>query len=432
MGHCTARATWPGAAVVLQIMFSSSFLGLWGMLLGGMLLGPAAAHAQTDTLRQQPRNAPAAAGQRDLGDVLRYFFPRLRPAARDTTLTLESGHRFVSVIPVVSYTPQTRGLLQLAGNVAYQQPGANISTLVAGLAVTQNKQVILTATSSVWTPENRVNWIGDWRLMHYPQNTYGLGMHTSTRRGVVRMEFDYLRLYQTMLRRLLPNFYGGLGYQLDYRWNIESTQAGQPVQRISGHERGVAGASVASGVALNLLYDTRGSALNPRPGAYLNLLYRPNLQLLGSTVSYQTLLLEARRYLRLRSGSPNTLALWSYNVVTLRGTPPYLDLPSTGWDTYGNTGRGFIQGRFRGRNMLYAEAEYRFRLVRNGLLGGVVFSNAQTVTEPGTRHFARVVPATGLGLRVALNKLARTNLAVDYGFGLDGSRALTFNVGEVF
>ncbi|MBW3131185.1 MULTISPECIES: hypothetical protein [Hymenobacter] len=413
------------------------FSSWWWVLSGLLLAGVVPTRAQTaDTLRQQP-GAPAAAtsdeDRRDLGDVLTYFFPRLRPAARDTTVTLESGHRFVSIIPVVSYTLQTRGLLQVAGNVAYQKPGANISTLVSALAVTQNKQVILTATSSIWTPDNRINWIGDWRLMHYPQNTYGLGTRTSTRRGVVNMEFDYLRIYQTMLRRILPNFYGGLGYQLDYHWGIESTSDGQEVARISGYEQGITGSSVSSGVALNLLYDSRGNAINPQPGgAYVNLLYRPNLKLLGSTVTYQTLLLEARRYLRLREGSGNMLALWSYNSITLQGTPPYLDLPSTGWDTYNNTGRGFIQGRFRGKDMLYAEAEYRFRITRNRLLGGVAFGNAQTISEPATNQFEKVVPAVGVGLRVAMNKLSRTNLSIDYGFGFDGSRALSFNVGEVF
>ncbi|UOR04610.1 outer membrane protein assembly factor [Hymenobacter aerilatus] len=412
------------------------FLRWWWVLSGLLLVTMTPARAQTDTVQQRPATPSSAASdddRRDLGDVLTYFFPRLRPATRDTTATLESGHRFVSIIPVVSYTLQTRGLLQVAGNVAYQKPNANISTLVSALAVTQNKQVILTATSSIWTPGNRINWLGDWRLMHYPQNTYGLGTHTSTRRGVVNMEFDYLRIHQTMLRRILPNFYGGLGYQLDYHWGIVSTNGGQEVAHISGYERGVTGSSVSSGVALNLLYDSRGNAINPQPGgAYVNLLYRPNLKLLGSTSTYQTLLLEARRYLRLREGSNNTLALWSYNNITLQGTPPYLDLPSTGWDMYNNTGRGFIQGRFRGKNMLYAEAEYRFRITRNRLLGGVAFGNAQTASEPGTNHLDKVVPAVGAGLRVALNKLSRTNLAIDYGFGFDGSRALTFNVGEVF
>jgi hypothetical protein len=107
---------------------------------------------------------------------------------------------------------------------------------------------------------------------------------------------------------------------------------------------------------------------------------------------------------------------------------------------YGNTGRGFIQGRFRGKNLVYGEAEYRYGITRNRLLGGVVFANAQSVTEINyTRGkgesdggFERVVPALGAGLRLNLNKASRTNLAIDYAWGLDGSHGLALNLGEVF
>jgi len=106
---------------------------------------------------------------------------------------------------------------------------------------------------------------------------------------------------------------------------------------------------------------------------------------------------------------------------------------------YGNTGRGFIQGRFRGKNFVYAEAEYRFGITRNRLLGGVVFTNAQSVTELSVMRgrvidgtFEKIAPALGGGLRLSLNKSSRTNLAVDYAFGFDGSHGLALNLGEVF
>jgi hypothetical protein len=46
--------------------------------------------------------------------------------------------------------------------------------------------------------------------------------------------------------------------------------------------------------------------------------------------------------------------------------------------------------------------------------------------------FEKVAPAVGGGLRLSLNKASRTNLAIDYGFGMDGSRGLSLNLGEVF
>jgi hypothetical protein len=114
------------------------------------------------------------------------------------------------------------------------------------------------------------------------------------------------------------------------------------------------------------------------------------------------------------------------------GTPPYLDLPSTAWDEFNNVGRGYIQSRFRGRNLIYLETEYRFRLTQNGLIGGVVFLNAQCVSNWPGNNFDTVWPGMGAGLRIKVNKHSNTNMCLDYGFGVDGSQGLYFGLGEMF
>lgn len=374
----------------------------------------------------------------DVVDLYRQLFPGTRVAAHDSSASGKL-EKFVWVMPTIGYTQQTRLLGQVAGNLAFRRPQANMSTVLAALSYTQNRQLILTVTNFVWSPANRTNWTGDWRIMRYPQNTFGLGMRTSRGQFVV-MNFNYLRLYQSVLRRVGKQLYLGPGIQLDDHWNIVSQGPdGQRVTSISGYTRGINGRSLSVGPTLNLLHDTRRNAINPSQGTYLNLVARANTRLLGSDATYQTLLLDARTYLHPAPTSANVLALWSYSAITLHGSPPYLDLPSTGWDTYSNVGRGFIQGRFRGKNLLYAEAEYRFAITPNRLLGGVVFANAQTASE-NTRpalsvldaRFVRVTPAVGAGLRISLNKVSRTNLSIDYGVGADGSRGLAFNIGEVF
>ncbi|OUJ73378.1 BamA/TamA family outer membrane protein [Hymenobacter crusticola] len=409
----------------------------WLLLSAFLLFGWHAALAQSDTLSTPLYKRPhvsrnqaiALTGERDIRDVFHAFFPRPVEVDKDT-LSLSADRKFVWIIPAPGYTQQTRGLIQLTGNVSYHEQDANMSTLIAALSYTQNRQIIFTAASSIWKAQNRINWVGDWRLMHYPQNTYGLGIHTSTRQPIA-MDYEYLRFYQSALFKVRPSFYAGLGYQLDYHWNIESQNKTQEVTSISDYSLGVKGHSISSGVAMTLLYDSRGNAINPERGFYTNLVLRPNLKLLGSDTNFQSLLLDVRKYLRV-TDTGNVLAFWSYNALTLHGNPPFLDLPSTGWDTYSSIGRGFIQGRFRGKDLLYGEAEYRFGLTRNRLLGGVLFTNAQAVSERVTHNFEKVVPAAGFGLRLSMNKVSRTNLAVDYGFGADGSRGLTFNLGEVF
>lgn len=166
----------------------------------------------------------------------------------------------------------------------------------------------------------------------------------------------------------------------------------------------------------SLLHDGRANASNPQGGYLSNVQYRPNLRALGSDRNCQSLLVEGRLYLHPSPRPANLLALWSYNALTTSGNPPFLDLPATGWDMYGNTGRGLIQGRFRGKNLVYGEAEYRYGIRRNRLLGGVVFANAQRVTEincPRGRGesgggFEKVVSALGAGLRLNLNKASRS------------------------
>jgi hypothetical protein len=152
---------------------------------------------------------------------------------------------------------------------------------------------------------------------------------------------------------------------------------------------------------------------------------------LGSTNSWQAVVIDVRRYFNLPRGSQNTLAFWNYNWLTI-GKPPYLDLPATGWDPTNNIGRGYIQGRFRSTNLLYFESEYRFALTKNGLFGGVLFANAQSVSDWPSKSFRKIAPAGGLGIRIKVNKTSGANIGIDYGFGMDGSRGLFVNLGEVF
>ncbi len=403
--------------------------GLYLLLASLLITSPLTAQ-MPDSLAQPM--APIHVHQQDVIDVVHAFLPRWKKVVPHDSATLTDGGKFVWVIPQIGYTLQTGILAQVLTNVAFRRPQANVSTLIGSITYTRNKQAVLSLATQVWSKQNRLLWLSDWRLMHYPQGTFGLGIINTSLNREISMDYQYLRIYQSVLKRITPNLYAGLGYALDLHWNILSTNRNREVVEISRYREGVFGRSVSSGPVVRLLYDNRANAINPTQGFYGSILYRPNLRSLGSDHNYESLFIEFKTYVRPAAHSDNVLAFWSYNTLTLSGNPPFLDLPSTGWDTYSNTGRGFIQGRFRGKNLLYAETEYRFSLTRNRLLGGVVFANAQTVTEVVSGRFQRVVPAAGAGLRLNMNKISRTNLAIDYAVGADGSRGVFFNLGEVF
>jgi hypothetical protein len=112
-----------------------------------------------------------------------------------------------------------------------------------------------------------------------------------------------------------------------------------------------------------------------------------------------------------------------------------MNLPAIGWDMFSRSGRAYTSGRFRGEDLVYTEAEYRFPLQKNKeTWGGVLFTNMATASSrtDGTALFQYVNLAFGGGLRYMLNKKNRSNINADYGWGLNGSRGFFLNLNEVF
>ena len=223
--------------------------------------------------------------------------------------------------------------------------------------------------------------------------------------------------------------YVGVGYQLDNHWNVKEID---PTTITDFEKYGFNNSSRSSGLSVNFLFDNRRNSINPEGGFYSNVVLRQNMKWIGSDANWTGALIDIRKYISLSPTSKNMIALWSYNWLTLSGNPPYLDLPSNGWDTYSNTGRGYAQSRFRSKNFIDFEAEYRFGILSNGLLGGVVFGNLQAYSEVPSNSFQTIQPGYGAGLRVKFNKFSRTNICIDYGFGKNGSSGLFLNLGEVF
>lgn len=408
------------------------FTGILWLASRSALLGQPDRLTPDDSIRlgRGAREVPLAK-QRDILDMARRLLPFLPLKNEADTIQLPIGRTFAWILPEAGYSLQTRLLIELQGNIAYRKPGANVSSIVPAVAYSQNHQLFLATRLNSWSRNNRFNWIGDYRLYKYPQETFGLGTST-TIQDQRQINFTYLRFYQTVLKRISKSTYVGLGYQLDYHWNIRTlTPAGDP-SSIPGYQTGTQGRSISSGVVVNMLYDGRLNSQNPEPASYASVVFRANGRALGSDANYQSLLVDLRKYVYFPAQSAGILACWAYNAFTFGGAAPYLDLPSTGNDMYENSGRGYIQGRFRGRTFLYQEIEYRFPLTRNRLLGAVVFVNNQIVSESITNRLGPLAPATGAGLRLTTNKYSRLNLAIDYGLGLHGSQGFFFNFGEFF
>jgi len=367
--------------------------------------------------------------QEDVMDVIDKVL-KIKPSSKSDSEQVKPGKLLWAVFPAVGYALQSGVVGIVAANLSFYTDKAptNLSSITFSPEYSYMHQVIVPIITSIWTDDNKFNFLGDLRYYKYPSYTYGLGSRSLLGK-VDSIDYSYFKFYQEALMKIEPHLYGGFGYNLDYHWNIKDYGDLTDFDQYSND----ATKTVSSGLVAHLKYDTRENINNPVNAFYGSIIYRYNSTLLGSDNNWQYVQIEMRKYISLDHRQKVILAFWSWNEFTFGGKAPYLDLPSTGWDTYNNTGRGYIQGRFRGANMVYLESELRFNITKNGLLGGVIFCNAETVSRTLSDEGGGVIsPGEGIGIRLKLNRYSNTNLCLDYGFGTDGSRGFFFNIGEVF
>jgi hypothetical protein len=365
--------------------------------------------------------------QEDISDFIAHVRHR-KPSITVDSITIKPE---ISIAPAIGYTLLSRFAVVLSGNAVFKTgPQSRISTVIASTSYTQNKQFILPVQTNIWSKDNTYNFVGEYQYYKYPQSSYGLGSNSNIK-NADPMDYSYFKFYQTALRHITGDLYAGLGFIFNTHWNI--SDKGDINGTLPDYALyGKASHTIASGLTFNLLLDSRDNTINPLKGGYAALQYRDNYEFLGSSTPWRSIIVDLRKYFRFPENSDNVLAFWSYNWLILSGRPGYLDLPSTQWDGNSATGRGYIQGRFRGAQMIYLESEYRFKITKNGLLGGVVFLNGESFSAaPGT-SLQRIQPGYGPGLRLKLNKTSNTNITIDYGFGRQGSNGLFIDVGEAF
>lgn len=365
------------------------------------------------------------------------------------------------LVPIIGSNPATGFMVGVGGQYSVKLPGSSRYSNIGGSAqITTKKQVILMLKNNLYTRDNRIYFTGDWRFLIYSQSTYGLGtnaptggimdyqyslfgLETSEDSLTQPMKFNFGRFHQSVSFKITEGFYAGFGYNYDGYFNIIDEKLNLDPGNLLltshyGYSRyyGFSTEHYAiSALNVNLVYDTRDNMINAYRGIYAMASWRGAFEFLGNTKNASFIQLEWRSFHGFSPRNPRHLiAFWLLGNFTADGHFPYLTLPATGYDQYGRSGRGYTQGRFRGANMVYGETEYRFPISRcGGILGGVVFVNATTADNDlqSLKLFESIKPGYGVGLRVMVDKRARTNLAVDLGFG-DNSFGFYLYASETF
>jgi outer membrane protein assembly factor BamA len=378
--------------------------------------------------------------QKDLPQLIRHALrkpPKNKPE--------ESGS--LLLVPIIGSNPATGFMLGVGGQYAFKMRGSTLySSFVGSAQLTSKSQVILMLKNNVYTKGNKLLLTGDWRYLIYSQSTYGLGTNapygamldyqyslfgteTSDDSLVQPMKFDFARFHQSVSFKIKESFYLGFGYNYDSYSKIKDEKLQLAPDNIvwTSHyayskRYGFSTDKYhSSAINANLVYDSRDNMLNPYKGIYAQISWRGAYEFLGNGNNANSFQFEWRSFHGLSRRNPRHLiSFWLMGNFTPEGEFPYLTLPATAYDQRGRSGRGYTQGRFRGPNLVYGETEYRFPISKcGGILGGVLFVNGTTADNPALslNLFESIKPGCGAGLRVMIDKLSRTNLAIDVGFG---------------
>ncbi len=392
MPHTCAGSYWQDMAIRAGLL--GSFLFLFHFL-------SVAQHGAADT----------ACAQRDLSDVIR------KAMHKPPKVKSEKSSSLIA-FPIIGSNPATGFMVGLGGQYAFKMPESSMYSIISGsLQATTKSQYLVIIKNNIYTKRERLFFTGDWRFQVFSQSTYGLGtnapegglldyqfalagVETTDDSLAQPMKYDFLRFHQTMGFKIRKNMYLGVGLQLDGYGDIndQKLRLNPGDTLITSHyayskKYGFSTEKYySSALHAAFVIDKRDNMIRPYTGYFLSLAWRGSMKWLGSEKNASMVNTEWRSYHNLsRSNPAHLIAFWLIGEFSPEGQFPYMTLPATSYDQRSRSGRGYTQGRFRGNNYTYGEAEYRFPISRcGGVWSGVAFVNATSANNP----------AQGLGLKV--------------------------------
>lgn len=345
------------------------------------------------------------------------------PAASDSTGGKEKN---VLITPFIApgYTPEMGGLLTVGALMSFRtNPWFKIppdkdpvqrSTLTVNGTYSTTQAATVTAKLTTYLARDRMRVYADLALKDMPDHYWGVGYEAGQ-----APEGDLTTAYHRtswtfipkILWRLREGTFGGVIFDFN---STEATDvspgvAAEPSFVTYGPKNQNAGAGFV------VQYDTRDIAANAWRGIQVNGQAIVYGSFLGSDNNYQLYDLDYRQYKTL--GRDGRRLAWKIRSRVGTGNVPWAELPQLGGSS---DLRGYRDGRYRDKAMLYGIVEYRYQftskkresgLSRHGLVGWI---GAGSVAEkPGVLH--DWLPNFGLGYRLEVQP--RMSVRVDVGVG---------------
>ncbi len=286
---------------------------------------------------------------------------------------------------------------------------------------TQKKQASVQLTYNIYTNHERFNITGAANYYDWPILYYGTGNSNSLSDSSL-VTYKLLLLQNRVLRKIKNFVFAGGQYQLTRINDVSYKNAQSKIRERDAHELD---GSITSGLGPALLYDSRDNPLNTTQGWYAEIGSFFNHKAIGSEFNFTRYTVDVRRFIPL---SVKQVVAFQGLGKFSTGQVPFREMALLGG---GRTMRGFYEGRFRDRQLLAAQGEYRHQVFSR--VGFVVFGSlGQVGNRGGDLNITTIKRAAGAGIRLMLNRKQRLNIRIDYAVGSDKAKGLYFDIGEAF
>jgi outer membrane protein assembly factor BamA len=332
----------------------------------------------------------------------------------------------IKAFPYVYYTPETELAFGVGGIITFYTSEYRLlrpSKLTLSGYYSTRKQYKITLAPELYMARNSLFLSTNLNFGEYVDKFWGIGNDTpdienedyDSRSWGVLLSFQF-----PPLLKFMPQNKSGIIF--DYYDYMITNPRDNPFL-LSGEITGSKG-GISSGIGLALVWDTRNQIFYPTKGGFYQAKAIYYLKTIGSTYDFNFYEVDLRKYLGFKGSSVLAFQIFASFA---RGTPPFYELSMLGGS---HIMRGYFQGRYRDKNYLAGQAEYRTALWRR--FGLVVFAGLGDV-ESELRNFrirdAKV--SSGFGFRFLFDKNQKINIRVDFGFGRD-TRGVYFGLEEAF
>lgn len=331
------------------------------------------------------------------------------------------------VYPTVAYAPETSWELGFSSLWVYyaKRDTTNRLSEISGFTfITLENQYGLWFDHAIYSDQSKWFFLGRIRLQSFPLKYHGIGMD-SPKEYLALVDANQIMIKERVLRELRQNFYFGLevDFQRMSRVDFKPSPEAPPFDLPLGYE-----GSTNIGLGLGLVYDDRHNVLNVRKGNFAELAYLRYSPAISS-FGFNAVLMDTRIF---RPVGKNGVFAWQTIGQFFSGDVPFNQLSLLGGDSMM---RGYYLGRFRDKNQIATQAEYRILPLPLGFskrIGAAAFAGTGTVfPDFSLASINKVVWSAGGGLRFLLFPKKDIYTRFDVAFTQEGSGFYLF-IGEAF